>query len=85
MYGSVVQAALSPDGQRQAATLYRDTVKPEHTGFVHLLALESGLTVCIDLHEPFGSAGFRATFEAIEVARTGRWRSAIEPMTPASR
>ena len=55
MYGSVVQAALSPDG-RQLATLYRDTVKPEHTGFVHLLSLESGLTVCIDLHEPFGSA-----------------------------
>ena len=35
MYGAVVQAALSPDGT-QLATLYRDSVKPEHTAFVHL-------------------------------------------------
>jgi hypothetical protein len=30
-------------------------VKPEHTAFVHLLSLENGTTVCIDLHAPFGS------------------------------
>ncbi len=53
MYGTVVQAALSPDGT-ELATLYRDAVKPEHTAFVHLLSLETGTTVCIDLHEPFG-------------------------------
>jgi hypothetical protein len=56
MYGAVVQAALSPDGT-QLATLYRDTTKPDHTAFVHLLQLASGLTVCIDLHEPFGTTG----------------------------
>ena len=54
MYGSVVQAALSPDG-RQLATLYRDEVSPDHSAFVHLLALDGGLTVCVDLHEPFGT------------------------------
>jgi hypothetical protein len=55
MYGSVVQAALSPDG-RQLATLYRDDSTPDHTAFVHLLSLENGATVCIDLHAPFGTA-----------------------------
>ena len=54
MYGSVVQAALSADG-RQLATLYRDDTSPDHTAFVHLLALESGSTVCVDLHAPFGT------------------------------
>jgi hypothetical protein len=54
MYGNVVQAVLSPDGG-QLATLYRDAVKPDHTAFVHLLTLESGVTVCIDLHAPFGT------------------------------
>jgi hypothetical protein len=54
MYGSVVQAVLSPD-QSQLATLYRDTVSPDHTAFVHLLSLADGSTVCIDLHEPFGT------------------------------
>jgi hypothetical protein len=56
MYGSVVQAALSPDGG-QLATLYRDSTTPDHTAFVHLLDLDTGATVCIDLHEPFGTAG----------------------------
>lgn len=55
MYGSVVQAALSPDG-RQLATLYRDGSTPSHTAFVHLLALDNGTTVCIDLHAPFGTS-----------------------------
>ena len=55
MYGSVVQAALSPDG-RQLATLYRDDSTPAHTAFVHLLSLENGTTVCIDLHAPFGTS-----------------------------
>jgi hypothetical protein len=54
MYGSVVQAALSADG-RQLATLYRDGTSPDHTAFVHLLSLESGSTVCVDLHAPFGT------------------------------
>jgi len=54
MYGDVVQAALSPDG-RQLATLYRDDRTASHTAFVHLLALDSGLTVCVDLHAPFGT------------------------------
>ena len=54
MYGSVVQAALSADGT-QLATLYRDATTPDHTAFVHLLSLESGLTVCVDLHAPFGT------------------------------
>jgi hypothetical protein len=54
MYGSVVQAALSPDG-KQLATLYRDASTPAHTAFVHLLSLESGSTVCVDLHAPFGT------------------------------
>lgn len=59
MDGSVVQAVLSPDGT-QLATLYRDTTSPDHTGFVHLLALDGGTTVCIDLHAPFGT-GVRGT------------------------
>jgi hypothetical protein len=54
MYGEVVEAALSPDG-RQLATLYRDHVSPDHAAFVHLLHLDGGLTVCIDLHPPFGT------------------------------
>jgi hypothetical protein len=54
MYGSIMQAALSPD-RTQLATLYRDSVKPSHTAFVHLLNLDNGLTVCIDLHAPFGA------------------------------
>ena len=54
MYGSVVQAALSADGT-QLATLYRDATTPDHTAFVHLLSLESGSTVCVDLHAPFGT------------------------------
>lgn len=53
MYGAVVQAALSPDGT-QLATLYRDATKPGRTAFVHLLSLETGTTVCVDLKEPFG-------------------------------
>lgn len=68
MYGHVVQAAVrpvdptlaptptNPEGEpRQLATLYRDTIKPGHTGFVHLLWLDGGTTICIDLHEPFGT------------------------------
>jgi hypothetical protein len=54
MYGSVVQAALSPDGT-QLATLYEDLGSTDHTAFVHLLDLEAGQTVCIDLHAPFGA------------------------------
>ncbi len=54
MWGTVVQAVLSPDGA-QLATLYRDSSKPDHTAFVHLLDLAAGATVCIDLHEPFGT------------------------------
>jgi hypothetical protein len=53
MYGSVVQAALSPD-HTLLATLYRDPVHPDHTAFVHLLSLVNGTTVCVDLHAPFG-------------------------------
>jgi hypothetical protein len=59
MYGSIVQAALSPD-RTQLATLYRDAVKPSHTAFVHLLNLDNGLTVCIDLHAPFGTGSVSA-------------------------
>lgn len=59
MYGSVVQAALSPD-RTQLATLYRDNSKPDHTAFVHLLSLANGSTVCIDLHAPFGGEGLGA-------------------------
>jgi PQQ-like domain len=55
MYGTVIQAALSPDG-RQLATLYRDPTSADHTAFVHLLALDSGLTECIDLYAPFGTS-----------------------------
>ena len=54
MYGDVVQAALSPDGHH-LATLYRDRRSPDHTAFVHLLSLADGLTICVDLHEPFGT------------------------------
>ncbi len=54
MYGAVVQAALSADGS-QLATLYRDDTSTDHTAFVHLLSLESGSTVCVDLHAPFGT------------------------------
>jgi hypothetical protein len=56
MYGEVVQAALNSDGT-QLATLYRDPVSPDHAAFVHLLQLDGGLTVCIDLHPPFGTGG----------------------------
>ena len=63
MYGSVVQAALHPDGRR-LATLYRDDSTPDHTAFVHLLSLDDGLTVCIDLHAPFGTSTVGA--DAIE-------------------
>jgi len=56
MYGSVVQAVLSPD-RTQLATLYRDSSTPDHTAFVHLLSLATGATVCIDLHAPFGTGG----------------------------
>jgi hypothetical protein len=63
MYGNVVQAVLSPD-RKQLATLYRDDRSPDHTGFVHLLSLESGQTVCIDLHAPFGTGA--AGTDAIE-------------------
>lgn len=54
MYGDVVQAVLSPD-RSQLATLYRDDRSADHTAFVHLLSLQTGLTVCIDLHAPFGT------------------------------
>ena len=63
MYGTVVQAALSPD-RSQLATLYRDATKPGRTAFVHLLFLESGATFCIDLHAPFATGGRDA--DAIE-------------------
>jgi hypothetical protein len=63
MYGSVVQAVPSPDGS-QLATLYRDSSTPRHTAFVHLPSLDTGFTVCIDLHEPFGTGERRA--DAIE-------------------
>lgn len=68
MYGSVVQAVLSPDGA-QLATLYRDSSTPRHTAFVHLLSLETGFTVCIDLHEPFGTGP--AGSDAIEWRHDG--------------
>jgi hypothetical protein len=54
MYGAVVQATLSPDGA-QLATLYRQPADPGEPAFVHLLALGSGETVCIDLPPPFGT------------------------------
>ena len=59
MYGSAVQAVLSPDGH-QLATLYRDTSSPDHTAFVHLLSLADGQTICIDLHAPFGTGELAA-------------------------
>ena len=70
MEGSVVQAVLNPD-QTQLATLYRDSAKPDHTGFVHLLQLATGLTVCIDLHAPFGTAPVEAGADAIEWGSDG--------------
>ena len=51
MFGGVVQAVLSPDGT-ELATLYHAKSVTDHTAFVHLLSLESGLTVCVDLHKP---------------------------------
>jgi WD40 repeat protein len=60
MYGSVVQASLSPD-KNQLATLYRDSVRPDHTAFVHLLSLSTGTTVCVDLEAPFGVDDGRGT------------------------
>jgi hypothetical protein len=54
MYGDVVQAVLTPD-RRALATLYRDERSDAHTAFVHLLDLEQGVTVCIDLTAPFGT------------------------------
>lgn len=54
MYGSVVQAALSPD-RTQLATLYRDSTSTDHTAFVHLISFTAATTVCIDLHAPFGT------------------------------
>ncbi len=69
MVGGVVHAALSPDG-RGLATLYRDDVSSGHTAFVHLLSLETGTTVCIDLHEPFGTG--ERWMDVIE------WRSPTE-------
>gem|GEM_PF-6687509 len=70
MKGSVVQAVLSPD-HTQLATLYRDSSTPDHTGFVHLLKLDTGLTVCIDLHAPFGTAPVEAGADAIEWGADG--------------
>ena len=73
MYGSVVQAVLSPDGA-QLATLYRDSTETDHTAFVHLLDLERGQTVCIDLYVPFGTGG--PGTDALEPGgRTARWPS----------
>lgn len=63
MYGDVVQAVLAPDST-QLATLYRDDRGDGHTAFVHLLSLNTGQTVCIDLYEPFGTGGVAA--DAIE-------------------
>ena len=54
MYGYVVQSVLTADRQR-LATLYRDPHSDDHTAFVHLLDLQSGVTVCIDLTAPFGT------------------------------
>lgn len=56
MYGNVIQAVLTADGRR-LATLYRDPGHTDHTAFVHLLDLENGLTVCVDLYAPFGTGG----------------------------
>jgi len=56
MYGNVVQAVLTPDRTR-LATLYRDPQSSEHPAFVHLLDLQSGITVCVDLMAPFGTGG----------------------------
>jgi hypothetical protein len=70
MAGSVVQAVLSPD-RNQLATLYRDSSRPDHTGFVHLLQLATGMTVCIDLHAPFGTAPPDAGADAIEWGADG--------------
>ena len=73
MYGTVVQAALSPDGA-QLATLYRDDSKPDHTAFVHLLDLAQGSTVCIDLHEPFGTGEAGSDALCVERGRHGGGR-----------
>lgn len=54
MYGYVIQAVLTPD-RTHLATLYRDPHATDHTAFVHLLDLEHGYTVCIDLPAPFGT------------------------------
>jgi hypothetical protein len=76
MYGNVVQAVLIPGGS-ELATLYRDPHNIDHPAFVHLLDLNSGLTVCIDLPPPFGT-GARGTDAiradaggAIEVGHVG--------------
>lgn len=80
MYGSIEQAVLSPD-RTQLATLYRDTETPGHTAFVHLLSLSNGTTVCIDLHEPFGT-GAPGT-DAIEWRTGGVVVAGHSPAAPA--
>lgn len=80
MYGDVVQAVLNPDGT-QLATLYRDDRSPDHTAFVHLLSLERGQTVCIDLHAPFGTGV--AGSDAIEWRADGTVAVGHTPPDPA--
>ena len=74
MYGSVVQAVLSPDGA-QLATLYRDSTETDHTAFVHLLDLERGQTVCIDLYAPFGTGGPGSDALGLAEGRNGGHRA----------
>ena len=82
MYGTVVQAALSPDG-KQLATLYRDTVKPEHTGVrppARPRERHHGV------HRPARAVRGGGSRPRRHRVAEDRWsRSAIEPMIPPIR
>ena len=78
MYGNVIQSVLTPDHTR-LATLYRDPHSADHTAFVDLLDLTTGVTVCIDLAAPFGT-GIADGTDAIRCATpTGPSTSATAP------
>lgn len=68
MYGYVIQSVLTPD-RTKLATLYRDPHADDHTAFVHLLDLNAGITICIDLPAPFGTGA--AGTDAVRVNEDG--------------